>query len=97
MSSRYIHIPVGISLAEKTNGRWNIYSITRNGNLSWNITESDEDIEDDDYTIIVSSSIIQRLFSSSIKIYQNGQNVFAVNPDFSLIYLRQSAQTSVYV
>lgn len=86
----HFHVPVNITLAERCNGYWKLYSITRKGNLSWNIIMCDDDIEDDKYTIIVSSSVIQQLFSPNIKIYQIRGSVIAFHPNANPLCIRKS-------
>jgi hypothetical protein len=85
-----VYIPTDISLVEQCDGYVNIYTITRKGNLSWNIDKCEEEIEEDEHTIFVPSSMIQQLFSRNVKICQIGHSVIAFKRNSPAIFIRLS-------
>ena len=87
LTHKVMSIPTHISLVEPCNGYCNIYSINPNGCLSWDIHTSEEEIEEDKYTIIVSSSIIQKLFSRDVSIYNINHSIIAVMRKSSDVYV----------
>ncbi len=93
-----VEIPFDIHLVEPCNGYSNIYSINRHGNLSWDIETVYDEVEEDETTLIVSSYIIHRLFSRSVKIYRIGKSIVLCNQNLIETYLRKGpTPTSVYV
>ncbi len=93
-----LEIPFDIHLVEQCNGYLNIYSINRNGNLSWDIEKVYDEVEEDETTLFVSSSVINQLSSGSVKIYRIGKSIVLCNQNLIKMYLRKDpVPTSVYV
>lgn len=85
-----LKIPTNVSLVEKSNGCFNIYKITQKGNLSWNIEISEEEIEEDENTIIIPSYMVQQLFSPQVRICQLGKSIIAFRNKFDAIFIRNN-------